>query len=286
MLIIQCTGGLGNQMFQYAFYRKLQLDDKIVALDISGFKDYNLHNGFELERVFGLSIITADNILIDKIKKSAYSSCILSKIYRKLKLLNCYIVQREFNYQPKYGIISNNRTSYLEGYWQSEKYFEKYAHVIHSDFRFPDLDITNQLFALQIQKTQSVSVHIRMGDYVNHPLHGEICTIEYYQSAIEQIRLKIENPVFFIFSNDTEWCKQNLDISNAVYVTGNVDKNSYRDMQLMSMCKHNIIANSSFSWWGAWLNNNSNKVVIAPSKWFNDESINTCDLLPESWIKI
>lgn len=286
MQIIWCLGGLGNQMFQYAFYRHLQLENKDVALDLSEFKNYSLHNGFELTKIFSININEPDYSLVDEIKKTATSTSIWSKIYRKLKLPTKYTVQNDFNYNPKYCNFANTQTKYLEGYWQSEKYFSDYADVIRNDFTFPDIDNYNELYVTKIQQTNAVSVHIRMGDYVNHPLHGGICTLEYYTQAIEIIKLKIANPMFFVFSNDIEWCKQNLEMSNAVYVTGNVDENSYRDMQLMSMCKHNVIANSSFSWWGAWLNNNPNKVVIAPSKWFNDESINTCDLLPESWIKI
>lgn len=286
MQIIWCLGGLGNQMFQYAFYRCLQLENKDVALDLSEFKNYSLHNGFELTKIFSININEPDYSLVDEIKKAAASTSIWSKIYRKLKLPTRYIVQNNFNYNPKYCNFANTQTKYLEGYWQSEKYFSDYADVIRNDFTFPDIDNYNELYVTKIQQTNAVSVHIRMGDYVNHPLHGEICTLEYYTQAIEIIKSKIANPMYFVFSNDIEWCKQNLEMSNAVYVTGNVDGNSYRDMQLMSMCKHNVIANSSFSWWGAWLNNNPNKVVIAPSKWFNDESINTCDLLPESWIKI
>lgn len=286
MQIIWCLGGLGNQMFQYAFYRCLQLENKDVALDLSEFKDYSLHNGFELTKIFSININEPDYALVDEIKKAAASTSIWSKIYRKLKLPTRYTVQNDFNYNPKYCNFANTQTKYLEGYWQSEKYFSDYADVIRNDFTFPDIDNSNELYVTKIQQTNAVSVHIRMGDYVNHPLHGGICTLEYYTQAIEIIKSKIANPMYFVFSNDIEWCKQNLEMSNAVYVTGNVDENSYRDMQLMSMCKHNVIANSSFSWWGAWLNNNPNKVVIAPSKWFNDESINTCDLLPESWIKI
>ncbi len=125
-----------------------------------------------------------------------------------------------------------------------------------------------------------------MGDYVNHPIHGGICTMDYYQQAIDIMKSKIVNPKFFIFSNDIEWCHSHLKLADAVYITGNKGENSYRDMQLMSMCKHNIIANSSFSWWGAWLNNNPDKIVIAPAKWFNDPKINTRDLIPDDWIKI
>lgn len=285
-LVVWCLGGLGNQMFQYAFYRRLQLDGANVKLDISGFNDYELHNGFELRRVFNVAINEAELDCIAKLKHQAGAGYLISKICYKLKLPTSYVVQRYFNYNSKYCNFLHSRDKYLEGYWQSEKYFGDHANAIRDDFNFPDLDKVNTLCATHIMQSNSVSLHVRMGDYVNHPLYGGICTLKYYQQAIELIKSKIDNPSFFIFSNDIEWCKQNLDISNAVYVTGNNGENSFRDMHLMSLCQHNIIANSSFSWWGAWLNNNRNKIVVAPKIWFNDKSINTIDLLPENWIRL
>ena len=285
MQIIWCSGGLGNQMFQYAFYRRLQLDGKSVTLDISGFNDYGLHNGFELDKIFPVKINLADEVRVNNIKQKISHLSLLKKIWWKVFTnFRPVIVQKNFGYSSRLSNLQGLK--YLEGYWQSEKYFGTHSDTIRNDFKFPLLDIKNKDYADKISQVEAVSIHIRMGDYVNHPLHGGICTLEYYKKALSLIEEKVESPLFFIFSNDIEWCQNNLKLDKAIYVTGNEGKNSFRDMQLMSMCKHNIIANSSFSWWGAWLNNNPDKVVVAPSKWFNDKTINTKDLLPDSWIQL
>lgn len=285
MQIIWCLGGLGNQMFQYAFYRRLQLGGKDVVLDLSPFENYVLHNGFELTKIFGISVNAADVNEVIAFKQKASSANVLKRICWKIFVnTSLIIVQKHFEYNQKFATMGGNK--YLEGYWQSEKYFGDYSDIIRSDFIFPELDNKNQLLASEIRSSYSISLHVRMGDYVNHPLHGGICTLEYYKKAIKIIKENVKTPVFFIFSNDIEWCRSNLDIEKVVYVSGNDGENSYRDMQLMSLCKHNIIANSSFSWWGAWLNNNLKKMVIAPKKWFNDSTINVSDLLPDEWIRI
>ena len=283
-IIIWCLGGLGNQMFQYAFYRRLQLDGKNVALDISGFNDYDLHYGFELERVFGLNINFADIDEVNKIKQTVSSATIPQKIWWKILNSKPIIHQKYFGY--RYGYVNVQKPVYYEGYWQSEKYFRNSADIIRKDFSFPVLDERNEGYAKLIRSCNAVAVHVRMGDYVNHPIHGGICTLDYYQQAIDIIKSKIARPKFFVFSNDIEWCQSHLKLADAIYMTGNNDENSFRDMQLMSICKHNIIANSSFSWWGAWLNNNPDKTVIAPQKWFNNPKINTKDLIPSGWLKI
>lgn len=151
-------------------------------------------------------------------------------------------------------------------------------------------DVTNEQVAQNILSVNAVSLHVRRGDYVSNltinQFHGT-CSLEYYNQAIAQIAKKVETPHFFVFSDDPEWVKSNLKIDYSITIVdhNNADKN-YEDIRLMSLCKHHIIANSSFSWWGAWLCRNPNKIVIAPLKWFNDKSINTTDLIPDGWIKI
>lgn len=278
MQIVWCLGGLGNQMFQYAFYRALELSGKESSIDISQFDEYSLHNGYELKRVFNLMPRLAIKEDVHKLRQG-----FVSKVLRKFKLRDS-VVSVPFEFNPRYLTLRGDK--YLIGYWQSEKYFAEYESQIRNDFTFPSLDDANQAYANLIKNSNSVALHIRMGDYVNHPLHGGICTPEYYQQAIDLIQQKTEAPRYFIFSNDVTWCKNNLGLSGAVYIEGNEGENSFRDMQLMSLCRHNIIANSSFSWWGAWLNNFQDKTVIAPEKWFNDANINTEDLIPNSWITI
>ena len=180
---------------------------------------------------------------------------------------------------------------YIEGYWQTEKYFKNIEHTIKKDFTFKTKpDKNNQSLLNQIKNCNAVAIHVRRGDYVKNPVANRIlgvCNLDYYNKCINLIIRKINNPHFFIFSDDPKWTINNLNIDfPATYVSHNGSDKGYEDLRLMSNCKHQIIANSSFSWWGAWLNNNPNKVVMAPKKWFNDLSINTEDLIPESWVKI
>ena len=130
-----------------------------------------------------------------------------------------------------------------------------------------------------------MSIHIRRTDYIGNPLHDNICTLEYYKSATYLIKKNIKDPIFFVFSDDIEWCTKNLFINDAIFIEGNINKNSYKDMQLMTACKCNIIANSSFSWWAAWLNSYEKKIVITPNR-MNNESINFKDAFPASWLII
>ncbi len=279
MQIVWCLGGLGNQMFQYAFYRTLEFSGKEVCLDISEFTGYDLHNGFELKRIFNLNPRFIDTKTAMRVKSNFFL-----KALRKLRVYSYLIEQTDFGYADYY--LGYRLPHFFKGYWQSEKYFSKIQDQIRKDFSFKELDQVNQEYANKINQSQSVSIHVRRGDYAKHPLHGGICTKEYYLQAVKFILDTVDNPQFFVFSDDINWCKENLAIKDASFINGNNGENSYKDMQLMSLCKHNIIANSSFSWWGAWLNPNPTKMIIAPKKWFNDPKINIKDLLPEQWIRL
>ena len=281
MVIIKLMGGIGNQMFEYAFGAQLHALGYKVKYDISELEQYKIHSGYELEKVFNLKLEYASEIELRK-----YKLTIFNRILRKLNLHNSWIVQRDFAFNIRYLRLKINKICYLDGYWQSEKYFSSITEIIRNKFTFPSLDERNKIYLADIQNTESVSIHVRRGDYVNHSLHGGICDLDYYQKAIEYIKQKVKDPFFVIFSNDIEWCKQNLSIDNSVYITDNSGDNSYKDMQLMSLCNHNIIANSSFSWWGAWLNQNPQKIIIAPSKCFNGTSYDTTDVIPVSWHQI
>ncbi|MCI6689512.1 MAG: alpha-1,2-fucosyltransferase, partial [Clostridiaceae bacterium] len=142
-------------------------------------------------------------------------------------------------------------------------------------------------YAEQISQNYSVSVHVRRGDYLNYSYLQGICTPHYYEQAMQFFREKYRGKVkFYIFSNDIEWAENNFSEADCVIVEGNSGKDSFRDMQLMSLCKHNIVANSSFSWWGAWLNQNKEKIVIAPNKWINQEVEEKIDVIPDDWVKM
>ena len=196
-------------------------------------------------------------------------------------------------------VLKAGKNVYLEGYWQSEKYFKEIEYIIRKDLIIkPNLKGRNKDIAKKIVSENSISLHIRRGNYVANPeifkVHGT-CEQEYYYEAIDYITENVKEPYFYIFSDEIEWAKDNFKIEYAhTFVDINIgfdgenyqDEKNYEDLRLMSLCKHNIIANSSFSWWGAWLNQNPEKIVIAPKKWFNDESLDTSDLIPNSWIRI
>lgn len=279
MLIISCCGGLGNQMFQYAFYFKLKTLQKKVKFDISYFdKNFN-HNGFELERLFNLQI-----------EKSFKCESLFFKLLRKIGLKSYAFFQNNprdvIKFHSEFYILNN---ILLAGYWQSYKYFEDLEVEIRRIFTFKiKLDARNENLLKSINKYNSVSIHVRRGDYLKpeNKIFQNICTIIYYKNAIQYIEKHVNDPYYFIFSNDIQWCKQNINLKNVTYVNWNIGKESYKDMQLMSYCKHNIIANSSFSWWGAWLNNNPNKIVCVPEKWFDLPECETKDICPDEWIRI
>jgi len=271
MIITRLIGGLGNQMFQYAVGRRAAHKHKTeLKLDISWFKnpegaikrDYLL-NVFNIEEDF------ASKEEINKLKSK--NRGLLTLFYKK--------------------ILKINDNTYLEGYWQSEKYFKDIENIIRKEFTFKDKpDAANQKIISRIKNCDSVSIHIRRGDYIfdetTNKYHG-VCGLDYYSNSVAMIVKKVKNPYFFIFSDDIKWVKQNLHLKfPCVYVDYNIGKKDYEDMRLMSNCQHNIIANSSFSWWGAWLNQYKNKIIIAPKKCFRDKSIDTTDLIPQPWIKI
>ena len=275
MIISQLIGGLGNQMFQYAAGRALTLlRDEQLKVDVSGFNNYSLHQGFELFEVF--------NITTEIASKKDMQSVLHLKSYGPIKKILLrpiaksfrgaqFIVEPHFHYWHGINFVPSD--CYLAGYWQSEKYFMNALLDIRSDFTFKNLPLgLNSEFAEQISELNSVSLHVRRGDYANNPktllTHG-LCSLDYYQSAIKYILEKVKEPTFFIFSDDIEWVKKHIEINSAChYISHNYGSKSYNDMRLMSLCKHNIIANSTFSWWGAWLNANDDKIVVAPKLWF------------------
>jgi hypothetical protein len=194
-----------------------------------------------------------------------------------------------FPYDP--NILKCNNHVYLEGYWQTEKYFKDIKEIILRDFTIvEEPDPRNKTMADQIRGSESVSIHVRRGDYVTNPTtnayHGT-CSEDYYKKAIQIIKNRVHKPQFFIFSDDLTWVREHLDIGYpTVFVDFNGPDKDYEDLRLMSLCQNHIIANSSFSWWGAYLGSDPGKIVIAPKRWFKKTDIITSDLLPESWIQL
>lgn len=212
----------------------------------------------------------------------------LKKYYKIQNFTNekgIYFVIGEY----KKEILIEKKNMIILGCPQSEKYFINIKENIKKLYRFPEImDEKNKNIANKIKYSNSISLHIRRGDYLKEKGLGNLAPLFYYKAAIKYILKEVKNPVFFIFSNDIKWCKENLKLDYPIYyINWNKGTKSFRDMQLMSLCKHNIIPNSTFSWWGAWLNDNPNKIVIAPERWFNLEvqQIDR-DIIPKEWIKI
>jgi hypothetical protein len=285
MIILRIKSGLGNQMFQYAFYKKLKTINNNVKLDVSLYDMISDHNGYELNRVFNVNEKFCD---ISEVKRfSDDSNKLTSKIRRKvIGRKKSHYLQQNFKYDEAYFKLDE---VLLDGYWQSEKFFSGMEDDIREIFSFKQaLSDKNRELTEDIINSNSVAIHVRRGDYLTpryYKTFGSVCSLKYYQNAVNYIRDKVDTPFFYIFTNDPAWCKENMNLDNYVIVDWNKGKDSYLDMQLMSLCKHNIIANSSFSWWGAWLNKNTDKIVVAPSIWFGDRNIDTSDIVPKSWIR-
>lgn len=290
-ITVRFNGGLGNQMFQWAFARAIENHTGIKTfMDMTFFKK-NYSRPYELD-IFNAPIKKAQgfctNLKLELIWK-------LRKKLKGKKFLGTYIYEEpHFEFDANvFNVMPNTYIhGYIIGFFQSEKYFKTIENDIREDFKFkPEPDEINRAHINKINSTNSISLHIRRGDYVQKKKYQNVyatCSLDYYKRGVENIfKNTNEPPTLFIFSDDKDWVKENLKLPfETVFVDNNSGEKSYEDMRLMSLCKHNIIANSSFSWWGAWLNNNKEKIVIAPQKWFNDEKIIQTDVIPESWIRL
>lgn len=290
MIVAEIIGGLGNQMFQYANAKALALtNDRELVLDLSRFEKYKLHNGYELNRVFGISDPVASKCVL----KSIFGVCQLSD-YISPKLRNClarFLAGPQFLCEKSFGFEEIKLTTdvqYVSGYWQSAKYFESYTDGLRQDFTFqiPDNHQLNTFReAILSAGENAVSLHVRRGDYLakkNASLFASLPK-RYYVDAINLLKKNRKTPKFFVFSDDIDWCREKFVGDEFTFVTGFSGSNSYLDMYLMSLCNSNVIANSTFSWWGAWLNGNLEKIVVAPRAWFADKKINTMDIYPSDW---
>ena len=294
MIIVKLSGGLGNQLFQYSFGRYLSLKHNTeLKLDIQ----LNINASDFTPRLLGLSKYNIDlnfatNNEIESYKFFKTGS--LSRIERKLNQRFPFINKRYVVEKP-FAILNNDLLlddCYYEGYWQSEYYFKSIKNILINDLQFNfDLNESNKLLVEDISNSMSVSLHIRRSDYLSVSSNAKIfsiCTLKYYQDAISYFNLKFGKPIFYIFSDDIAWVKENFVGENFVIVDINQD-DPHSDMYLMSQCKHNIIANSTFSWWGAWLNSTEDKVVISPKEWYRNKEINTnaiLSLIPKEWAVI
>ena len=293
MIIVKLNGGLGNQLFQYAAGRRISvLHGTPIKLDLTIFEHHKLrHYSLEAFRIQE-SFATPQEIAEAQNGIGGVAGRGKRPLWSRLKRRHQWTVVRE-DYLGPYdpGILEPSENVYLDGYWQSEKYFADIQDLIRREFivRY-EQDSQSAKIAEGIARTDSVSVHFRGADYLSDPethhTHG-VCEPEYYEKAVRILQEKIASPHFFVFSDDPSWCEKNLHFDHPVtFITHNSEQRAYEDLRLMSLCKHNIIANSSFSWWGAWLNANKDKVVVAPNRWFSDPRYDTGDIIPDGWLKI
>ena len=289
MIVTQLLGGLGNQLFQYAMGRALALRHGVeLRLDTSHFGDYRLRN-----YVLGRFDIHAAELSVDErvaLGLAAKHSTRFGTMIRRLIGRPSMPVVRERGFEFDPSAANAAAHCYLQGYWQSPKYFKFVDSVIRKDLRVStDLCGRNADLAEQIGARLAVSVHVRRGDYAANPqtnqYHGT-CPPDYYRTAEELLRSRVGAFQLFLFSDDPAWARANLRFSSPVVVVDhNGPEDGHEDLRLMTMCRHHIIANSTFSWWGAWLCGHAEKIVVAPRNWFREARHSTADLIPEDWIR-
>lgn len=295
MIAVRLMGGLGNQMFQYAIARRLAYDRKTKPiLDLVFFENIAASDTSREYEIDCFNI--EENILSPRQRPSeeAQYAGIKGKLQltrHKLQKKHWYI-QREngHGFDPSVLHVKNN--AYLIGYWQTEEYFKDIRNILLKDFsiKTPPRGNNKKILEKILQSKNPISIHVRRGDYVSNTNASEFHGTKdktYYEAAITKMVQKgVKNPDLFVFSDDPEWCKKNLKFAfKTTYVEGN--EKGFEDMRLMMNCKHNIIANSSFSWWAAWLNTNPEKIIVAPKVWFNDVKTNKeTNVVPKTWIRL
>jgi len=292
MIIVKISGGFGNQLFQYAAGKSLaEHHCTELKLDLTAYNKTQKRK-YELDRL-NITATPATTKEIDVFTLDKYPNCVRSFIgrlqERKPYYLRKIYQEQYFYFDPNFFRAPAN--VYLAGYWQSEKYFKNIDSVIRNEFKIvvppkgKNVEMINT-----IQNENAVSLHVRRGDYAENTrtrdFHG-LCSMDYYHRACEKLGRTIAAPHFFVFSDDMAWVRANLRISGSVTFVGhNNIETAFEDFRLMCRCKYHILANSSFSWWAAWLCENRKKIVIAPQKWFNHNDLDTKDLFPEGWSTI
>lgn len=294
MIIVKLQGGLGNQLFQYAFGKAMAYKHGVpLVLDASL---YSLKNfGSDTPREYKL-----DNFNIEaevRHEPADFLGKILSRPYLKkvlsyfekvgLKPWGHFVKEHgmEFKEQPYYP-----PTTYYLGFFQSEKYFKAYTQDIRKQFTLAK-PVSNEFSRLEskIKEGESVSIHIRRGDFLTHPgslKHVGFADLSYFERAINYVEKEKPNCRFFVFSDDIQWAKKNIKTKSPITFISHPNLTDCEELILLSMCKHDIISNSTFSWWGAWLNQNPDKIVIRPKRWFNNPALSSDDLLPPDWIAL
>lgn len=274
MVVVKLMGGLGNQMFQYAAGKSLSLRLKTsLKLDLAWYQKQSLST---TPRKYELSIFDLPDNQANRLERWFIAS------------LGTRFTDKNLSFQPAFNHLSGQ--IYLDGYWPSEKYFLTHAQLIRSLYKFPKhVSPQTNKYHQQILTTHAIAVHIRRGDYANsaktRAFHG-LLSLKYYHQAITLMQTRLPKPTFYFFSDDLPWVKKTFQpIPHVVWVDTKVAPD-WEQLYLMTQCQHHIIANSTYSWWGAWLNPSESKIVVAPQRWFTNPSMKTKDITPAKWIKL
>lgn len=296
MIISNICAGLGNQLFQYAIGHNLAILNKTEhRIDTSGY------TGINSDPMHGIRVCALDNfnITAKRVSKedlTKFNFFTKNKIFRHLLRFYSrpsnyykrkYILEPEenhFKFDSRVLTTKQKNDVYIDGYWQSEKYFKNIEDIIRREFSFKyEPDEINRQIINDIEKSSSISLHVRHGD--NTKIIDGVLPLEYYYNAVEKIALKIKDPIFYIFSDDPEWARSHLKLKySTVYISHNGDKKNYEDLRLMTYCKHHIIGNSTFSWWGAWLGKKEGQIVFSPKSNHSYKNLVSSDHIPQDWI--
>lgn len=288
MNIVQIQSGLGNQMFQYAFYLALKHHRPETKIDSSIFRYRPSHNGYELERVFDIHpehATAAERDRMADVSKDWFS--VLRRAIGWHRHTSGQLVREPDPAKGWCAQLLQAENSYLQGYWQSEKYFAEVKEQVRDAFRFRmPLPPEDESLAQAMKVANSVSIHVRRGDYLKERRKEDydVCSDVYYRRAIAYMQEKVPNAVFYVFSDEPEGLHKELFPKGTIFVSGHSGEKAYIDLQLMSRCRHHIIANSSFSWWGAWLGQQEETITVAPKIWFRHRQ--RPDIVPTNWIAI
>lgn len=284
--------GLGNQLSQYAFFlRRRALGQRAHA-----FYAFAEHNGYELNRIFGLKeglpwYLWFVPVVFRIGRSRRFYSARTAEVLLSLLRIRIVVESETYHFDPEllkswFGI------RILFGGWHDPRYFEGAEPLVRETYTLPALDDRNAKIIQDIDASNSVSLHVRRGDYLkgkNHEMFGDIATVDYYRNAIARVIVESDRlgkpPRFFVFSDDITWCRENLDISNAMFVSGNSGRDSWKDLVLMARCRTNVIANSTFSWWAAWLNDHPSKQVLCPTRFVNNE-VPGESIYPPQWQRV
>ncbi len=292
MIVVKLMGGLGNQLFQYALGRRLAYErGTSLKLDLSWFQTQTLRS-YQLDPMKICAEIASPGD-IEKLTRANWGGLkgrIYQAIQRRMPYYRRRVVAEKDRFFDSHVVNKGSRNAYLMGYWQSEKYFEPIASLLREELKLKEpLSPACQAWKENISRLQSTtSLHVRRGDYVSNPHDTKgPCSPAYYPEAISYIRQRLPGRTIFVFSDDIDWTRQNFSsYSPMEFVKLESTNRDQEEMWLMSLCDHHIIANSTYSWWGAWLGTNAEKIVIAPQKWYVDKTRNTKDFIPETWIRM